>query len=190
MAQAYNYIATAQPPTAVTHSLVGNFTAAKDINLIVAQCTRIELYKLAPHGLQPVTTFNLYGRIAVMKLVRMPGDDHDCLFMSTERYHFVALEWNAETNEIRTRANGDIKDKIGRPRDRGQIGVVDPLTRLVGLHLYDGLLKIIPIEQQVRMQLRSQTHPATPTARRALLRPSVREPLGRSIVSCFCVARF
>ena len=40
-----------------------------------------------------------------------------------------------------TRANGDIKDNVGRPVDNGQIGVVDPDTRLIGLHLYDGLLK-------------------------------------------------
>lgn len=41
-----------------------------------------------------------------------------------------------------TRANGDIKDNVGRPVDNGQIGVVDPDTRLIGLHLYDGLLKV------------------------------------------------
>lgn len=143
---AYNYVATAQPPTAVTHSLVGNFTAADDVNLIVAESTRIELFKLTPQGLQPVTTFNLYGRISVMKLVRMPGESQDCLFISTERYHFVTLEWDSATDEIKTRANGDIKDKIGRARECGHIGIVDPSTRLVGLHLYDGLLKIIPVE--------------------------------------------
>ena len=40
-----------------------------------------------------------------------------------------------------TRANGDIKDNVGRPVDNGQIGIVDPDTRVIGLHLYDGLLK-------------------------------------------------
>ena len=46
------------------------------------------------------------------------------------------------TGELVTRANGDVKDHVGRPVDNGQIGVVDPECRLIGLHLYDGLFKV------------------------------------------------
>jgi hypothetical protein len=31
----WNYVVTAQKPTAVTHSLVGNFTSSSELNLIV-----------------------------------------------------------------------------------------------------------------------------------------------------------
>ena len=53
-----------------------------------------------------------------------------------------ALTLGPRAGELVTRANGDIKDNVGRPVDNGQIGVVDPDTRLIGLHLYDGLLKV------------------------------------------------
>lgn len=44
--------------------------------------------------------------------------------------------------ELVTRANGDIRDNVGRPVDNGQIGIIDPECRLIGLHLYDGLFKV------------------------------------------------
>ncbi len=43
--------------------------------------------------------------------------------------------------DVVTRANGDAHDKIGRPAENGQLGVVDPDCRAIGLHLVDGMLK-------------------------------------------------
>ncbi len=56
-----------------------------------------------------------------------------CCFMNHE-VHFAG--------ELITRANGDIQDHVGRPCDNGQIGIVDPACRMIGLHLYDGLFKV------------------------------------------------
>jgi hypothetical protein len=50
------------------------------------------------------------------------------------------------------RAMGDVSDKIGRPTDNGQIGIVDPDCRLIGLHLYDGLFKVIPIDSKGQLK--------------------------------------
>jgi len=44
--------------------------------------------------------------------------------------------------ELTTWAAGDVSDKIGEPADNGQLGVVDPECRLIGLHLYDGMFKV------------------------------------------------
>lgn len=46
------------------------------------------------------------------------------------------------TGELRTRANGDLKDQIGRPTEAGHIGIVDPSCSLLGFHLYDGHFKV------------------------------------------------
>jgi DNA damage-binding protein 1 len=43
-----------------------------------------------------------------------------------------------------TRANGDVSDRVGRPCEAGQIGIIDPECRLIGLHLYDGHFKVSP----------------------------------------------
>lgn len=44
--------------------------------------------------------------------------------------------------ELLTRANGDVSDRVGRPCEAGQIGIIDPECRLIGLHLYDGYFKV------------------------------------------------
>lgn len=43
--------------------------------------------------------------------------------------------------ELVTRANGNVEDRVGRPADNGQLGIIDHQCRLIGLHLYDGLFK-------------------------------------------------
>jgi DNA damage-binding protein 1 len=74
------------------------------------------------------------------------------LFVLTERYKFCVLSYNAATGEIVTRANGDVQDRVGRPVEVGQIGLVDPEVRLIGLHLYDGLFKVIPFDSKGQLR--------------------------------------
>ncbi|KAF2317858.1 hypothetical protein GH714_041177 [Hevea brasiliensis] len=94
----------------------------------------------------------IYGRIATLELFRPHGEAQDFLFIATERYKFCVLQWDAETSELITRAMGDVSDRIGRPTDNGQIGIIDPDCRLIGLHLYDGLFKVIPFDNKGQLK--------------------------------------
>ncbi|XP_070052386.1 DNA damage-binding protein 1 isoform X1 [Nicotiana tomentosiformis] len=153
----WNYVVTAHKPTNATHSCVGNFTAPHELNLIIAKCTRIEIHLLTPQGLQciclqPMLDVPIYGRIATLELFRPHGETQDLLFIATERYKFCVLQWDAEASEVITRAMGDVSDRIGRPTDNGQIGIIDPDCRLIGLHLYDGLFKVIPFDNKGQLK--------------------------------------
>ncbi|KAJ0080763.1 hypothetical protein Patl1_11217 [Pistacia atlantica] len=158
----WNYVVTAHKPTNVTHSCVGNFTSPQELNLIIAKCTRIEIHLLTPQGLQPMLDVPIYGRIATLELFRPHGEAQDFLFIATERYKFCVLQWDAESSELITRfkiytnknnqAMGDVSDRIGRPTDNGQIGIIDPDCRLIGLHLYDGLFKVIPFDSKGQLK--------------------------------------
>ncbi|XP_031130290.1 DNA damage-binding protein 1-like [Ipomoea triloba] len=148
----WNYVVTAHKPTNVTHSCVGNFTGPQELNLIIAKCTRIEIHLLTPQGLQPMLDVPIYGRIATLELFRPHGETQDLLFIATERYKFCVLQWDAEISEVITRAMGDVSDRIGRPTDNGQIGIIDPDCRLIGLHLYDGLFKVIPFDNKGQLK--------------------------------------
>ncbi|CAL0325072.1 unnamed protein product [Lupinus luteus] len=148
----WNYVVTAHKPTNVTHSCVGNFTSPHDLNLILAKCTRIEIHLLSPHGLQAMLDVPIYGRIATLELFRPYGEAQDYLFIATERYKFCVLQWDPDTSELITRAMGDVSDRIGRPTDNGQIGIIDPDCRLIGLHLYDGLFKVIPFDNKGQLK--------------------------------------
>lgn len=70
--------------------------------------------------------------------------------MVTIRYNAMILECiNDNDNlEIVTKAHGNIADRIGKPSDTGILAVIDPKARVIGLRLYDGLFKIIPLEKE------------------------------------------
>ncbi|XP_063400808.1 DNA damage-binding protein 1-like [Mytilus trossulus] len=146
---AYNYVVTAHKPTAVNACVTGNFTSSDDLNLIIARNTRMEIYVVTPEGLRPIKEVGINGRIDVMELFRPPGESKDVMFILTSRYNAMILECqqDGENIDIITRAHGNVQDRIGRPSETGIIGIVDPLCRVIGLRLYDGLFKVIPLDR-------------------------------------------
>ncbi|CAN4082375.1 unnamed protein product [Withania somnifera] len=118
----------------------------------IRKCTRIEIHLLTPQGLQPMLDVPIYGRIGTLELFRPHGETQDLLFIATERYKFCVLQWDADASEVITRAMGDVSRRIGRPTDNGRIGIIDPDCRLIGLHLYDGLFKVIPFDNKGQLK--------------------------------------
>ncbi|XP_031425552.1 DNA damage-binding protein 1 [Clupea harengus] len=148
----YNYVVTAQKPTAVNACITGHFTSSEDLNLLIAKNTRLEIYVVTAEGLRPVKEVGMYGKIAVMELFRPKGESKDLLFILTAKYNACILEYkqNGESIDIITRAHGNVQDRIGRPSETGIIGIVDPECRMIGLRLYDGLFKVIPLDRDNR----------------------------------------
>ncbi|XP_052801738.1 DNA damage-binding protein 1-like [Mya arenaria] len=147
---ANNYFVTAHKPTAVNACVTGNFTSSDDLNLIIAKNTRLEIDVVTPEGLRPIKEVGIYGRIAVLELFRPPGEHKDLMFVLTTKYNAMILECQQEGDnlEIITRAHGTVQDRIGRPSETGIIGIIDPLCRVIGLRLYDGLFKVIPLDRE------------------------------------------
>lgn len=48
--------------------------------------------------------------------------------------------------EIITRAHGNVADRVGKPAETGILAVIDPKSRVIGMRLYEGLFKIIPLD--------------------------------------------
>ncbi|KAK5580443.1 hypothetical protein RB653_000460 [Dictyostelium firmibasis] len=142
----YSFVSTVQKPTSVTHSVTGNFTGPNDKNLIISKCTKIEIFLMDQDGLKPMFDVNIYGRISVLKLFSVAGSKQDYLFISTESFKFCILAYDYEKKEIVTKASGNAEDTIGRPTEAGQLGIIDPDGRIVALHLYEGLLKLITLD--------------------------------------------
>lgn len=73
------------------------------------------------------------------------------MFLLTTRYNAMILEWRVGANgelDVVTRAHGNVADRIGKPSENGILAVVDPQARVIGLRLYDGLFKIIPLDKE------------------------------------------
>lgn len=148
---AFNYIVTANRASAVSQVVTGNFTGPNDINLISAKLSRIEISKITPDGLKLMQEVGVYGRIEALKLFRPPGSNKDLLFMLTHKYHVAILESiegpQPDTIDIITRRSGNIADAASRPAETGNIVIIDPSCKMIGLRLYDGLFKVIPIDR-------------------------------------------
>lgn len=63
----------------------------------------------------------------------------------SERNEFSVIRYNPGTSRIETLVHGDAQDRIGRPCESGTNGFIDPHCRMIGLHLFDGILKVAPI---------------------------------------------
>lgn len=97
------YVVSANKPTSVTHSVVGNFTGPYDLNLILSKGTRIEIFGIGDDNIQAQYDVGLYGRISTMFLFRAKHEKQDSLWLSTERFKFCILYYDAEKGEIKTR---------------------------------------------------------------------------------------
>lgn len=85
-----------------------------------------------------------------MKYLILQYEKKDLVFILTARYNAMILEWRTGANgelEVVTRAHGNVSDRIGKPSENGILAVIDPQARVIGLRLYDGLLKIIPLDK-------------------------------------------
>ncbi|KAG0722328.1 DNA damage-binding protein 1 [Chionoecetes opilio] len=87
------------------------------------------------------------------------NEKKDLLFILTTRYCAMILECvgDGDQLEILTRAHGNVADKIaftkfffyqtGKPCETGMIAIVDPQARCIVLRLYEGLIKVIPLDK-------------------------------------------
>ncbi|CAM9095121.1 unnamed protein product [Ectocarpus sp. 4 AP-2014] len=146
------YVATAKKATAVSKSLVCHFTGPDDLNLVISKGAHLEIRAITAEGLQHRVDVPLYGAIATMEAYRLADENCERIFVLTERYQFCVLQYDVARQEIRTRSSGSVKDRIGRAIDNSKIGVMDPQSRMIGLHLYEGYFKVIPMDTKGQLK--------------------------------------
>ena len=151
----FNYVVTAFPPSCVYHTITGSFTDnADEINLVVAYGTRIVLYRLGNDGLESIADVPIYGRIASLHTITLPDDQgRDSILFLTERYHVCIVSWDSKTSQFATRSSKNVSSRIGRPAEDGPRCIIDPEMRCIGMHLYDGAFKIIPLSSDKGLPL-------------------------------------
>ncbi|CAJ0574789.1 unnamed protein product, partial [Mesorhabditis spiculigera] len=138
---ASNYVVTCKKATVVTQALLGNFTGPDDLNLFLSKMSRIEIHAVAKDGLRLVQEVPIFGRIAAIAIMRPPKEPTDLLVVLTEKLHISILDW--KNGELRTRATGNLVEKVGRPSEYGIKMLVHKRTGLIVIRIYDGSLKVI-----------------------------------------------
>lgn len=142
----FSYVVTSQKSTAVQNSVICNFTGPNDRNLIIGRGNHLEVHTLRDNGLCAEQDLYLFGKISALEFYRPSSMNQDVLFVLTERKYFCILGYDEVSRKVVSRATGNIKDRVGRELESGIKAIVDPEYRVIGAVLYEGLLKIIPIE--------------------------------------------
>ena len=138
----YTYVASSQKPTAVNHSLVCNFVSPDEKNLILVRSNHIEIHTLKESELAGLLDVSLYGNVLSIAAYRHSTLNVDVLFVLTDKRHFCVLGYDADNRKIITRAVGSIKERVGKELECGQRGIIDPDNRMIGMLVYEGLLKV------------------------------------------------
>ena len=145
---AYNYVVTAHPSSSISHTLSGEFIPG-ELNLVVSHCTRLAIYRILKDGLERVCPdIPVFGRIVAMEKLRLAGQlvsGQDSIVFLTERFKICAVSWDVSQKRLVTYDMGDCRERIGRENQCGPRAIIDPAGRMIGVHVYDGLLRIIPI---------------------------------------------
>lgn len=82
------------------------------------------------------------------------GDEGQCerLFVATSDHALVVLALDPQTGQLRARNVGECADAVGEPSERGPLVAMDPSCRMVALHLYTWLLKLVPVDVHGQLQ--------------------------------------
>jgi hypothetical protein len=143
----HHYVVSAQQPTAASASVSGSFTSPGAKNLIVARLTRLAVYTLTEDGeLETTLERPINGVVAAMQLIQLAGADQALLFLITERHQFCTLRFDAVHNTLVTVANGSLESRAGILTECDAIALVEPHCRLIAVHMYIGVLQIIPLD--------------------------------------------
>jgi len=145
-------VVSAQKPTNVTHVLKGHFISETELNLIICKSTRLEFHTLTEDGLVAQFDLGIYGRVATCKLYKPSGEPRELLFVVTERRQYFVLGYDPKKQSIKTRAKGQIQSRINRPNENGQIGIIDPDGRVIGLNLFQGQFDVIPMDSKGQLK--------------------------------------
>lgn len=149
---AFHYVARSQKPTAVTSAVTAAFTGPDDLNLIVAKTTRLEVLRVTPDGLEAVLDVDLYAEITTVDVYHPHAGGSDWLLLSTARAQFSVLAFDPASGTLQTKAQGNLRDNVGKPASNGGKAAIAPSRDLVGLYYSENLFKVIPIAMPDRFR--------------------------------------
>eukprot|EP01031_Cornospumella_fuschlensis_P039254 gene39254-47773_t len=143
---AHLYAVTSHKATSVNFSVFCNFTAPNDRNLLVARSNVVYVYTLRDIGLVLSLEIPLFGRVKGLEVYRPLSYEKDTIFVMVEHKQVCLLEFDAQSKQVITRAHSNVQDRIGKDADLGQKSLIDPDGRMVALRIYNGSLKLIPMD--------------------------------------------
>ncbi|KAI0339861.1 hypothetical protein BDW22DRAFT_549697 [Trametopsis cervina] len=127
------YNLTLQPPTAITQAIVGNFSGARQQEIIVSRGTRLELLRpdVQTGKVSTVIASDVFGSIRSLAAFRLTGGTKDYAIVSSDSGRIVILDYDPKTSSF-VKLHQETYGKSGSRRIvPGQYLAVDPKGRSV-----------------------------------------------------------
>jgi len=122
------YNLTLSPPTSITHTLIGSFSATKQELILVRGATILELYN---DQLIKIATHRIIGLIRTIAAVRLTGAGRDYITITSDSGYITILEF--QNNEFKA-VHNELFGKSGVRRvTPGQYIAQDPKGRAIML---------------------------------------------------------
>lgn len=102
------YLSAVQKPTAIINILTGSLSDPDTLNAVIVRNQSIEICKIGHDGLRNLCMHQIFGSIIFCRLIKLPKEDVDSIFVVTERYDVMILEYAEGLNQIKTRAYGNV----------------------------------------------------------------------------------
>lgn len=150
------YVAKSLAGNSVVSALKASFTepSVENVVQLVDAGTRIVISEVVHDSLSPLLSLKLNGRAST--LLRIPpgpqGGSLDHILFLTEKYQLCQIVCDA-SRRLSTRtlfSSETLKDRTGCTAEGGHVLLLDPGNRCVAAHLYQGLLKVLPMFSPAR----------------------------------------
>lgn len=85
----------------------------------------------------------------MLERLRPANASTEHLFVGTDRYMYFTVSWDSQARQLRTeKSYQDQADKTARDSQTEDRCLIDPTRRFMALLLYDGIVTVLPINQQ------------------------------------------
>ena len=136
----------------IAHKHCRYFALHQDV--IIAKSRRLEIRQASNDANAPFPLLfqvPVNGRVTSLLPLKIPQSQTSYLFMTTDRFRYAVVGFDStrQPYPIATHASGSFKyldqGVLGREAECAPLVSLDPHSRCIALHLYDGLVTILPI---------------------------------------------
>ncbi|CAB11219.1 Damaged DNA binding protein Ddb1 [Schizosaccharomyces pombe] len=155
------YVTYLHKPSSIRNAVFCKFVNASSWNVIVAKVNCLEVYSYENNRLCLITSANIFAKIVNVKAFKPVSSPTDHIIVATDSFRYFTLFWDANDNTV---SNGikiqDCSERSLRESQSGPLLLVDPFQRVICLHVYQGLLTIIPIFKSKKRFMTSHNNPS------------------------------
>ncbi|KAA6369369.1 MAG: hypothetical protein EZS28_035104 [Streblomastix strix] len=146
-------VSTIIPPGAV----IGSCLLESELNsnfqfLIIAKVQSLEIYRISRSAMIPISSIPINGRISVFEKMKLAFDKQESVVVLTQKHQLCIFDFDEHTHDLVTKVSTSVLDLVGRKLSREPIVVIDPQSKMIVMHIYQELLKIIPLDSSGRLR--------------------------------------